>query len=509
MHIDARELENNSMLEADICIVGAGPAGISMALDFANDKRKVILLESGGFEYDDALQDTYKGESTGQPYFPLRSTRLHYFGGTSGHWGGFCAKLDAIDFEKRPWINDSGWPITIDAIEPFYPRAHELVELGTYHWDAAYWINKQPKNRSLFPGNKYLWDKIWKISPPTRFGDKYRSQVVNAPNVYLYTYANVTDITTNEAGDRVTEMTVANLQGKTHTVKAKIFVLAMGGIQNARMLLASNKQQPKGLGNEYDVVGRYFMEHIEIRSGEIWLLKANDLEFYMLNREARSEIAVTANAQKELGISNGTVSLRTLDVGNRIRPHNKSWATEDPRENMHTIHEEMEDAEENKFMKHLRKNKRKAFSMYSRFESVPNRSSRIYLDEKKDAFGIPLASLHWQLSDIDKISMRSLHQLIGQQLGALGLGRLRMDGFLEDATDNSWPDSTSGGWHHIGTTRMGTDKTTSVVDSNCRMHSIENLYCAGASCFSTSGAANPTLSLVALSLRLSDYLKKL
>src|SRR5882762_922857 len=112
MHIDAKALENNTVIEGDLCIIGAGAAGISMALEWINTSYKIILLEGGGFEYEDQMQDLYSGKNTGQRYFPMKAIRLHYFGGTTGHWAGFCSPFDPIDFEKREWVAHSGWPIT-------------------------------------------------------------------------------------------------------------------------------------------------------------------------------------------------------------------------------------------------------------------------------------------------------------------------------------------------------------------------------------------------------------
>src|SRR5580704_19040813 len=130
MHTDGRFLDNNSLIEGDICIVGAGAAGISMALDWNNTPYKVILLEGGGFEYDPEVQDLYRGKTTGQPYFPLMSSRLHYFGGTTGHWAGFCSPMDPIDFAKRNWVPHSGWPINKGDMDPYYERAQKKLELG-------------------------------------------------------------------------------------------------------------------------------------------------------------------------------------------------------------------------------------------------------------------------------------------------------------------------------------------------------------------------------------------
>ena len=156
MHIDARNLENNSVIEGDLCIVGAGAAGISIAMDWINAGKKVILLEGGGFSYDPEVQDLYAGKTTGQKYFPLKSVRLHYFGGTTGHWSGFCSTFDPIDFEKRDWIAHSGWPIKFEDLDPFYPRAHKYLELGPYEYDWKYW---QAKDQELMPliDNEVVW----------------------------------------------------------------------------------------------------------------------------------------------------------------------------------------------------------------------------------------------------------------------------------------------------------------------------------------------------------------
>src|SRR4030095_13090296 len=130
MHVDARKLNNGSFIHGDICIVGAGAAGISMALDWINTPYNVILLEGGGFGYDERVQQLYDGKTTGQRYYPLQSSRLHFFGGTTGHWAGFCSNFDAIDFKKRDWVPHSGWPLQKSELDPFYKRAHKILELG-------------------------------------------------------------------------------------------------------------------------------------------------------------------------------------------------------------------------------------------------------------------------------------------------------------------------------------------------------------------------------------------
>jgi len=180
MHIDARNLENNTTIEGDICIVGAGASGISMALDLMNTKHKVILLEGGGFEYDDKVQELYNGKTTGQKYYALKSSRLHYFGGTTGHWAGMCSPFDPIDFTQRNWVPDSGWPITKDDLVPFYVKAQETLQLGEpFEYDLEYW-QKQLPNLNPYPFDKaVIWNKMWQFSQ-ARFG-----QVYNVRRIFL------------------------------------------------------------------------------------------------------------------------------------------------------------------------------------------------------------------------------------------------------------------------------------------------------------------------------------
>src|SRR6201996_6917552 len=184
MHIDARTLPNNTVIEGDICIIGAGAAGISMALEWLNRPERVILLEGGGFDYEAAMQDLYKGKETGQRYYPLESARLHYFGGTTGHWAGFCSVFEPIDFMKRDWVPHSGWPIKREDLDPFYARAQKNLDLGPYEYSYDYWLKQDPSKVSLPFDPEALYNKIWQFSPPTRFGQKYKDTLVNAQNIH-------------------------------------------------------------------------------------------------------------------------------------------------------------------------------------------------------------------------------------------------------------------------------------------------------------------------------------
>ncbi|MGB5819455.1 MAG: GMC family oxidoreductase [Saonia sp.] len=510
MHIDARTLENNSLIQGDICIIGAGTAGISIALDWIDTPYKVILLEGGGFEYDSSIQELNKGTSTGQKYFPLQSSRLRYFGGTTGHWAGMCSPLDPIDFMQRDYVPNSGWPIDRKDLDPFYARAQKILKLGPYNYDFEYWRKELP-NLHPFPMDGHVvWNKMWQYSR-ARFGPLYKDTIVHAKNIQLYTYANAVNIRANENVSSATEVVVKNHEGKTHIVRAKHFIMACGTLQNSRLLLASNTQAKQGLGNDQDLVGRYFMEHLEIASAELWLLKPFPTDLYSWDygkTKASAELAITKETQIQHRILNGTASLMPLTLGRNRKPRIEPWQEEDPRKAGEKTFSHWDEAAE----KAEKENKgaiSRAFQLNTRIEQAPNPDSRLTLGDEKDELGVPRASLHWQLTNLDKRSIRKIYELIGHQMGISDIGRIRLLEFLQDKNDMTWPPGTNGGWHHMGTTRMSHDAKTGVVNANCRVHGISNLFVAGAACYSTSGAPNPTLTLVALSLRLSDHVKGL
>ncbi|GAB5554551.1 MAG: GMC family oxidoreductase [Saprospiraceae bacterium] len=507
MHIDARNLTNNSVIEGDICIVGAGAAGISMALDWMDTPYKVILLEGGGFEYDEKVQELFAGKTTGQKYFPLKASRLHYFGGTTGHWAGMCSTFDPIDFQKRDWVPNSGWPITKKDLDPFYEKANKVLKLGPYDYSYDYWNQELPNLTPLPLDEKVIWNKMWQFTVAA-YNRLYRETIINAKNIHLYTYANAVNIKANESVSEITEIVVKNYAGKTHTVKAKHFILACGTIQNARMLLASNSQAARGLGNDNDLVGRYFQEHLEVASAELWLAKPFPTDLYSWQygvTKASAELAFTPEIQAKEKILNGTASLQPLSVAKHQKPRMETWQDGDPRKSAENTFNQWGEAAEK--AKKEKGNIERAYQLNTRIEQAPNPNSRVTLGTEKDELGVPRANLHWELTALDKHSVRKMYQILGQQIGIAGIGRVKLLEFLQDLNDDTFPDSTNGGWHHMGTTRMADDPKQGVVDANCQVHGIANLYVAGAACYATSGAPNPTLTLTALSLRLSDYLK--
>ena len=508
MHTDARTLENGALITGDLCIVGAGAAGISIALEWIGTGRRVILLEGGGFDYDPRMQDLYRGESVGLPYYPLQAARLHYFGGTTGHWAGFCSLLDPLDFEVRDWVPYSGWPITRTELEPFYRRAQTVVQLGPNEWSAWEWQRRDPTlvPFPLDPG--VAWTKMWQFSPPTRFGTVYRNPIVRASEVHLYTHATVVEIETNESGTAVSGLRVRSLgaDGKEYRARATHYVLACSTIQNARLLLASNRTVRAGVGNATDRVGRFFMEHLEMPSGVLVTLGRTPTRTRMydwkVGTQARGELAISPDLQRRHRMLNATVSLTPAPLTEEGKS-TFQWMTPDVLDAMRTGRTVTEDT-----VARAGEEMPRTFQLLTRQEQQPNPDSRVTLSDERDALGVPRVRLDWRLTELDRGSFRAFYQVLGRELGRAGVGRLRMREWVLDAPTAPWPSSLGGGWHHMGTTRMSHDPKQGVVNVDCRVHDVANLYVAGAAVYPTAGCVNPTLTLVALSLRLSDHLKQ-
>jgi choline dehydrogenase-like flavoprotein len=496
MHIDARTLPNGTLLEGDVCIVGAGAAGITIAREWIGSHRKVLLLEGGGLQYEPAMQDLYRGEIVGLPYFPLEAARLHFFGGTTGHWAGWCATFDAIDFEKRDWVPHSGWPIRREHLDPFYVRAQPLLQLGPYEYTAAAWHRRDPALVPLALDPRVVWTKMWQFSPPTRFGTTYRDAIFGARNVELYTHANVCEIEPNDTVTAVQGLRVRGLDAKEIRVRARHYVLACCSIQNARLLLASR------LGNANDLVGRFFMEHIEMPGGHLVLAASPTagMKMYEMNygvTKARGELALHAAIQREQRMLNGTVSLEPGapdEVAKSTFQAMPPDAVAKMRESRASVAADLPPAG-------------RFFHVISRLEQSPNPHSRVSLSTERDALGMPRVKLDWRLTDLEKHTFRAFYEVLGREFGRSGLGRVQVLDWITSA-DPGWPSTLGGGWHHMGTTRMHESPRWGVVDPNCQVHGLANLSIAGASVFPTGGGVNPTLTLVALSLRLSDSLKR-
>lgn len=512
---DFLDYDSEAPIDCDVCIAGAGAAGISIARSLAGTSLKVVLLEAGGVDYEEDSQAIYEGTIVGHPYYDLDVTRLRYFGGSTNHWAGQCTTLDPIDMEVRPWVPHSGWPFDRASLDPWYEQAQGVIGIGAYAYDHQ---ALSPEGTPFLDlADDKLRHKLWRFNdPPTRFGERYQAELEAAANVDVWLHANLVDIETGSNGSEVTGFKISTLDGRTARVRAKRFVLALGGMENPRLLLNSIGANPAGLGNDRDLVGRYFIDHMNGVVGQVAGVQADwgDAYNFLQSDEVRIRTKVRASptVQAERGLLNGAAQLgqkptaRDSSPGykalRRIRDNvKKGEYTENLGANVVAIATDIDGIWDGMVEYFVDEN----VYIEVEAEQAPNPDSRIMLGDERDRLGLRKLVFDWRLGDIDRHSIEGLVQLIGEEVGRLGVGRVEVEPWLME--EGAWPDENFGGHHHSGTTRMADDPSKGVVDADCRLFGVDNLYIAGSSVFPTIGGANPTLTITALALRLADHIR--
>ncbi len=531
MFIDTRKIEAGTAVEATVCIIGAGVAGITLALEMEKQGINTCLLESGGFDPDDATRDLYRGEDIGLPYIFSDGCRSRFLGGSSNCWGGWCRPLDPWDFEKRDWIAHSGWPFGLHDWTPFYRRTHALLRLGPDNFDPAFWesaIHRPDVRRIPLPTGK-VRDTISQFSPPGRFGKLYRKELAHSRHVRIFLYANVLNIDT--PARTVSKVQVATLSGRTMSVSAKFFVLATGGIENARLLLASNKVQAAGLGNGNDLVGRYFMDHPRLQSGSIrftknWARnKLYDIKYHYMNTAVSangthiaSQLALVPEVLQTERLLNSRVWFSSVFPGEGsagaqalfrckqalLQKEQTGWKLS---RDIATMTSHPIDTIGYGFTRLFQP---RALIQGVRFQIIvepePDPDSRVTLSATdKDQLGVSRVQVNWRLGSHVQRTFDKTLAIIANEMRLGGVAEVDLDPPLEGG---AWPASLEkeGTWHHMGTTRMHESPKHGVVDANCKVHGLSNLYVAGSSVFPTAGANFPTITIAALTFRLAEHI---
>ena len=479
----------------DVCVIGAGPAGITLARALAASGASVALMEAGGLEITAESQDVYVGTNIGQEYFDLDVARLRFFGGTSNHWGGWCRALDPVDFLPRPWVPLSGWPVPQISLDAYRTEANSILDLPN-----ATEAPDLPVRQTAYDFHRFQF----RFSPPTRFAEKYQAEIEASPNIALTLNANLVDLRLDDALSTVTGAVFKAYDPADpgFTVRARAYALCTGGIENARLLLNFQSQIPEGIGNRSGWVGRCFADHPHFVLGECVLrVLVREREFY----------APTALFMEEHAC---------LNFGLRLEPR---WIW--PNELPSLAREAMPPEEFTILLERLVRDPFVDRALTDRLvlpqppgqtgvirmacEAAPNPDSRVTLGEERDAFGLRRVALDWRLSDLDVETMRTAVTAFGRHMAEQDIGRVRVADWLL-ADPPRFPgvaDDEVGGKHHLGTTRMSADDRTGVVDADCRVHGATNLFIGGSSVFPTTGHCNPTYTLTQLALRLGDHLK--
>jgi hypothetical protein len=469
MLLDAEQPQDGTFKDTifDVCICGAGPAGITLALTLAAKGRRVALMEAGGLDVTTESQDLYQGKNVGLAYYPLDACRLRYLGGSSNHWGGFTRPLDARDFQPMPQHPLNAWPIPKSDLDAYAERAADILDLPPL-----------APPIDIFRGKEDLIEPgIYRVTP-MRFAPKYRNDLAQSQLITLCLNANLVDIELSENLAAVTGMVFrAYMRDEPFRVVARRYVVCCGGLENPRALLNANRQIPAGIANQHDQVGRYFCEHIEIGVGQAILAAplAED-NFYIASDKLMADRRCLSFEIMLMPLQQ--VSPCALPFAERLTQalHDPGKACFDANVSVVTC------------------------------QSV-NPSSRAILGNTKDRFGLRQLELDWHIADIDRHTLRTAAEEMGRALARHEVGRLRLDPWVTDTSINvPITEQQSGSSHHMCTTRMSDDPKTGVVDRDCRVHGIENLHIGGSSVFSSPGISNPTFTIIELALRLADHL---
>lgn len=536
-------------IDADLCIVGAGAAGIAMARTFIGTSMAVCLVEGGGLSGEEKCQALYEGSSVGCPPFNPGTSRMRVFGGSCTLWGGGCIPLGKHDLSRRDWVPHSGWPLSYDDLEPYYDRARAYCQIGSHDFAEGSFLGPLARPPLSFDADT-LVNQIFARSP-ILFGQAYRSELDQAPNIQVLLHANLLELEASPDGASVRQARIGSLDGRRGRVRARHYVLASGGIENARLLLLSDGVAPDGLGNDGGLVGRFFMDHPSGKLGTVVtsnpdrLTRPYDRNLGKGPAPAFPEIGLSNEAQRvhrmlsgrvhpfavEGTVPKGIQALRAFRAALHPPARDEGSMLEarlcEALKNGPSRGDSVAVANENIGMLALRLGLGASdiarallqkladkpvvtsnhVDLIGFFEQAPNPDSRITLGTEVDALGKRKVCVDWQLNSLDRHTYRTAAALFGSELARACDGTFKPEPWLEG--DHDTPPRVHGTAHHLGTTRMSDDPGEGVVDRHCRVHGIDNLHIAGSSVFPTGGWAFPTFTIVALSLRLAEDLRGL
>ena len=515
MILDAEKGLGHEPARYDLCIVGAGAAGITLALELESTGLRVCLLEAGGAVYEPETQRLLEGEVVGQRYPMLRDTRVSALGGSTTVWAGWCRPLEPPDFEP--------WPFGVDELHPYYARAHEICGLAACDYNPDHWAGVLGA-KGILPGDPAFSNEIFHIQVQD-FGQRYRERLERSKNIHLLLHAPV--LRARMEGSACTAVEIRTLGGYELAIRADRFVLAAGGIENPRLLLLSADQSAGVPGNAGGLVGRYFTDHAYVDPGTLVLRAADSLDFYRAQPVAPSRGASSVR---------GVLSLRR-EVAERERLLNAAlffhpryeahrvFATGEVKALLTLWNRRKQRAVPGAAWPYVRQAVRaphrlavalarkllvrdgpaRRWRIRAAFETGFRHDNRVMLSGERDQLGRRRVRIEWQIAEADIESMRRVMELFDQAVRQAGVGHVERA--FPDATE-AWRDAFEPGKHHMGTTRMHVSPEQGVVDQNGRVHGTSNLYLTGSSVFASGGYANPTLTIVALAARLGDHLKR-
>jgi len=516
------------VVEGDVCVVGSGPAGATLIRELTGSGLRVILLESGGATLQPAADALSEIESVGSPRFPDQALfRPRILGGASHFWTGRCAPFDGIDYQDRPWVPHSGWPFGPDEIGPYLDRsaAHLGLGVGSGYTGGGFWHIARRRASRQGPDDGSLLPFFWQFSQDgqnrfdsMRFG---RRMMLHQPaNVRVFTNTTVLHINTNPSASVVESVEVGHLEGGRWTIRAPVIVLCAGGIENARLLLASNRVATAGLGNGRDLVGRFLMDHPRGSVASFDPRDYRELRRHLGLHNVRSAegshlfcqgLRLSPAVQRSEELLNCTAWLTEMVT------HDDPWSAlqrvlrgkaalrKDGKAIMANLGLFTEGLHRHIVLRQGLPRKIEGLKLSCTVEQRPDRDSRVSLAEKVDGFGMPLSRIDWRVSPQEQQTVRRMAELAAAHLGRFTTRPPVLEEWVQDGA--AFPPSFHDVAHPTGTTRMADHPANGVVDAECQVHGVRGLYVAGSSVFPTGSHANPTQMIVALAVRLADTLK--
>lgn len=508
-----------SLDRATVCIIGAGAAGLTLAQALVTRCHRVILLEGGGLRPHEELEDTFRTVSVGIPHRGAHEGRFRAWGGSTTRWGGQLWPWEPYEFDSRPELEIDGWPIPFEAVSAYYGPALSLLGIRPSIFS--------PEAMGLKPLVRVAWDaetfhtkySVWLPWSRRNLGRTVGRGLRSRSNLFVSLNTTAIEVLTNEEGSRAVGVRVRSPDGSERIVDAEVVVVAAGAIESNRLLL--NSRRSVSAATEW--LGRGFMDHLSVRVGRFQPRNRREFSRLFAPRFIRGiqytpRIVTTQLRQtrdRTLGAfghwewvlpsDSGLVLLRHL-----LRSIQSGRLTDLPRVGFRSLIRGARDAV-GVTMTLLTDRRRYVPADAEIFlrvdtEQKPDRESRLYLSDAPDQFGLPRVIIDWRISDAERWTVKRTASLLREELARLELGKLELS---PDPFHDSTPWEASDradSFHMMGGTRMAARPEEGVVDTNLRVFGVENLFVASTSVFPTGGMANPTLTLLALSLRLAEYL---
>ena len=537
-------------VEADVAIVGAGPAGIVLSLELADAGLQVTLIDSGGDSFDAEVQRL--GDTVGEdpPHAPMSLATRRQLGGASNLWAGRCVPFDPIDFYPRPITGNVRWPVGYEELRGYFGRACDWCVCGKPNFDVGE-IPDLAQSSLIpgWPGDQIRATALERWSLPTNFGQHYRARLRASPRVRLVTGLTCTEIVCCADGRSVDHLVLRSLRGECVAVRANRYVLACGGLETTRLLFASDQVHHRGIGNHSSHLGRWYMGHVESRIANVRFTTPPSATIYGYERDADgvyvrrrftfSPGSIVAHdlpnaalwlVNPELGDpshGSGTLSFLYLALSSPLGPHIVSEAIR--LRQIETTRPISRRAHLANVVRDLRSTTRLAVALgYQRFlvrghkvpgvfvpstsnlypllyhgEHLPHRSSYVVPTSERDALGMPRLRTRLSFEDSDVQGAIRVHEHFDRYLRCHGLGQLEP---LYDDLAAAVRKQVYGGYHQAGTTRMSARPKNGVLDRDLAVHGFRDLFVASSSAFVTSSQANTTFMIVVFALRLADHL---